>query len=276
MKSLTSSAAVLLLCCASASGMEVDEPGLPLWEVGVAGASASTPAYPASDQRSTRTLALPYLLYRGEVLRADQSGIGARLLRTDVLEFDVGFALSLPARSDDVPARRGMPDLGSLIEFGPRLKINLARPTAGSLVRLEVPLRAVIEVQGGLRQRGWAFEPRLVFESRDALGKWNMGANLGLVLADAKLHDYFYSVEAPLATVDRPAYQARSGMMALRAGVNAGRKLGDDWRILGFVRYDNYAASANRASPLFQQNSGLSVGVGFAWTVGRSQARARN
>ncbi len=276
MKLLSSTGAALLLCCASASASEIDAPNLPLWEVGVAGASASTPAYPASGQRSTRALVLPYLLYRGEVLRADQSGIGARLLRTDMVEFDVGFGLSLPARSDDVPARRGMPDLGSLIEFGPRLKINLARPTADSLVRLEVPLRAVIEVQGGLRQRGWAFEPRLVFESRDALGKWNMGANLGLVLADAKLHDYFYSVEAPLATVDRPAYQARSGMMALRAGVNAGRKLGDDWRILSFVRYDNYAASANRDSPLFQQNSGLSVGVGFAWTVGRSQARARN
>lgn len=275
MKSLTSAAAVLLLCCASASGMEVDEAGLPLWEVGVAGASASTPAYPGSDRRSTRTLALPYLLYRGEVLRADQSGIGARLLRTDTVEFDVGFALSLPARSDDVPVRRGMPDLGTLIEFGPRLKINLARPTASSLVRLEVPLRAVIEVQGGLRQQGWAFEPRLVFENRDALGKWNTGANLGLVLADAKLHDYFYSVEAPLATVDRPAYQARSGMMALRAGVNAGRELGKDWRIFGFVRYDHYAASSNRASPLFQQNSAVSVGVGFAWTLYRSQASAR-
>jgi outer membrane scaffolding protein for murein synthesis (MipA/OmpV family) len=277
MKSLTPAAVALLLCCASAaSGNEVDESGLPLWEVGLAGASASTPAYPASDQRSTRTLALPYLLYRGEVLRADQSGIGARLLRTDAVEFDVGFALSLPARSDDVPARRGMQDLGTLIEFGPRLKVTLARPTAGSLVRLEVPLRAVIEVRGGLRQQGWAFEPRLVFENRDALGKWNMGANLGLVLADAKLHDYFYTVEAPLATFDRPAYQAKSGMMAVRAGLNAGRKLGDDWRILGFVRYDNYAVSANSASPLFQQNSGVSVGVGFAWTLGRSQARARN
>jgi outer membrane protein len=63
--------------------------------------------------------------------------------------------------------------------------------------------------------------------------------------------------------------------MAVRAGVNAGRKLGKDWRILGFVRYDNYAASSSRASPLFQQNSGVSVGVGFAWTLYRSQASAR-
>ena len=275
MKSLSSIGAALLLCCASASGNEVDDPSLPLWEVGLAGASASTPAYPASDQRSTRTLALPYLLYRGEVLRVDQSGIGARLLRTDAVEFDVGFALSLPARSDDVPARAGMPNLGPLVEFGPRVKVTLLRPAAGSLVRLEVPLRAVFEVNGGLRREGWAIEPKLVYETGDALGTWNLSANLGVVLADAKLNDYFYQVKQSFASDQRPAYRARSGLMATRAGVSGWRKLGRDWRLFGFARYDNYTHAANHSSPLFEQNSGVSVGVGFAWTLGRSKASAR-
>ena len=275
MKSLSSVAATLLLCCASASGNEVDGPGLPLWEVGVAGAGASTPAYPASDRRSERALALPFLIYRGEVLRADQSGIGARLLYTDAVELDVGFALSLPARSDDVPARAGMPDLGPLVEFGPRVKVTLLRPAAGSAVRLEVPLRAVIEVKGGLRREGWAFEPKLVYETGDALGTWNLNANLGMVLADAKLGNYFYEVKQPFATIDRPSYQARSGLMSTRAGVSGWRRLGSDWRLFGFIRYDNYAGSANRASPLFEQNSGVSAGIGFAWTLYRSQASAR-
>ena len=265
-----------MLCCAAASGAETDPSGLPLWEVGVAGASASTPAYPASDQRSQRTLVLPYFIYRGEVLRADQSGIGARLLNTDAVELDVGFALSLPARSDDVPARSGMSDLGTLIEFGPRLKLKLGNPSPRSALRLEVPLRAVLEVRGGVRQQGWAFEPRLVYETSDALGLWNMNANLGLVWADTSLNNYFYEVKAPFATLDRPAYSARSGLISTRAGLSASRKLGPDWRFFGFARYDNYANSANRDSPLFQQNNGVSVGVGFAWTLGRSQARASN
>ncbi|MFT5643953.1 MAG: outer membrane protein [Janthinobacterium sp.] len=276
MKSLTSTGAALLLCCASASANDGNQTSLPLWEVGVVGASASTPAYPGSAQRSSRTLALPYFLYRGEVLRADQSGIGARLLNTDAVEFDIGFALSLPARSDEVPARRGMSDLGTLIEFGPRLKFNLGNPSPNSALRLEVPLRAVIEVRSGVRQQGWAFEPRLVFDANDASGAWNLNANLGLVLADASLNNYFYEVKAPFATDDRPAYKARSGLISTRAGVGASRKLGPHWRIFGFARYDDYASSANRDSALFQKNSGVSAGIGFAWTLHRSQARASN
>lgn len=145
--SLAARAATLLLCCASASvfasasasandvSNDTNQTNLPLWEVGLIGAIASTPAYPASDQRSQRSLVLPYVIYRGEILRADQSGVGARLFYNDAVELDVGFALSLPARSDDVPARSGMPDLGALIEFGPRLKFNLSNPSANSSMR---------------------------------------------------------------------------------------------------------------------------------------------
>ena len=115
--------------------------------------SALAPAYPGASKRSTRTL--PYLIYRGEVLRADRSGVGARLLETGRFDFDIGFALSLPAR-------RGMPDLGTQMEFGPRLKIKLAEPTQHSRLGLELPLRAVIETRGGLRRQGATFEPRLV------------------------------------------------------------------------------------------------------------------
>ena len=275
MKSLSWAGAALCLCCASAGGQQVDDKNLPLWEVGIFGGSASTPAYPASDQRTTRTLALPFLLYRGEVLRADQSGIGARLLHNNAVEFDVGFALSLPAHSQDVSARRGMPDLGTLIEFGPRLKVHLANPEPGSHLRLEAPLRAVIEVRGGLRREGLAFEPRLVWEQGDALGTWNLDANLGLVLGNLALNNYFYEVKPQFATNERARYQARSGIMLARAGASASRMLGPDWRILGFIRYDNYAISANRDSPLFRQNSGVSAGIGFAWTWRRSQESAK-
>ena len=275
MKPLSWAGATLFLFCASAGGQQMDDKNLPLWEMGVFGASASTPAYPASDQRSTRTLALPFLLYRGEVFRVDQAGIGARLLHSNAVEFDVGFALSLPARSRDVPARRGMPDLGTLIEFGPRLKVNLATPAPGSHLRLEAPLRAVIEVRSGLRREGVAFEPKLVFETGDLAGTWNMDANLGMVLGNAALNNYFYEVKPQFVTDERSPYQARAGIMLARAGASASRMLGPDWRILGYIRYDNYAIAANRDSPLFRQNSGVSAGIGFAWTWRRSQERAK-
>ena len=249
-------------------------PDLPLWEVGLFGGAASTPAYPGADDRSTRALVLPMLIYRGKVLRADRSGVGARLINTDRVELDLGFALSLPARSDDVTARAGMPDLSSLLEFGPRLKVLLAEPTATSRVRLELPLRVPVELKSGFRRQGLVFEPRVVFETGDGTGKWQADANVGAVFGNARLNQYFYEVAPQYATADRPAYQADGGLMMTRLGLSLSRRLSPDWRVFGFTRYDNYSHAANRDSPLFRKDSGVSVGIGFTWTAHRSLARA--
>ncbi|KAB8050561.1 MipA/OmpV family protein [Janthinobacterium rivuli] len=251
------------------------EPALPLWETGVFGGMAVTPAYPGASERSTRNLALPYLIYRGKVLRADRSGVGARLLDTDRLDLDIGFALSLPARSSDVPARRGMPDLGTLVEFGPRLKIKLAEPTPHSRLGLELPLRAVIEARGGLRRQGATFEPRLVYALHDEQQAWQVDASVGAVFGNAAINDYLYGVNPAFATAERPAYAAKSGLMLTRLGLGGSYRLQRDWRAFAFLRYDNYAGAANRASPLLRQNSGTSAGIGLMWTWQRSSSLAR-
>ena len=250
------------------------DPDLPLWEVGLFGGAASTPAYPGSEDRSTRALMLPMVIYRGKVLRADRSGVGARLINTERVELDLGFALSLPARSDDVAVRAGMPDLRSLLEFGPRLKVLLAEPTATSRVRLELPLRVPIELKSGFRRQGLVFEPRVVFEAGHGTGKWQADANVGAVFGNARLHRYFYEVEPRYATATRPAYQASGGLLMTRLGLSLSRRVSPDWRVFGFTRYDNYSHASNRDSPLFLRNSGLSVGAGFTWTIHRSAQRA--
>lgn len=249
-------------------------PDLPLWEAGLFGGAASTPAYPGSEDRSTRALVLPMLIYRGKVLRVDRSGVDARLFYTERVELDVGFALSLPARSGDVAARAGMPDLNSLLEFGPRLKVLLAEPTATSRVRLELPLRAPVELRNGFERRGLVFEPRVVFEAADASGRWQADANLGAMFGNARLNGYFYDVAPQYATAGRPAYRATGGLMMTRLGLSLSRRISPDWRVFGFARYDNYSHAANHDSPLFLRNSGLSLGAGFTWTAHRSLARA--
>ncbi len=248
---------------------------LPLWELGVFGGAATTPAYPGSADRSTRGLVLPFLLYRGEVLRVDQQGIGARLLRSDRVELDVGLAASLPARSSDVGARTGMPNLGTLLELGPRLKVTLARTAPRSRIRLDLPLRAVIEARSGVRAQGITFEPKIVYEASAENERWSFDANLGMVFGDRKINRYFYEVRPEFATPERPAYEADGGAMLVRAGASASRMLGMDVRVFGFVRYDSYAGAANRASPLMQKRSGASAGVALAWTFKRSARLAR-
>lgn len=246
----------------------------PLWEVGAFAGALSAPAYPAANQRQQRALALPFFIYRGEVLRADRNGVGARLLQTERVEFDLGFAGALPASSDDIDLRRGMPDLGTLIEFGPRLKMQLAAPAAGERLSLELPLRAVLEFNGGVRTVGYALEPKLAYEWSQAAA-WRLKASLSLMLGDQQLGQYFYGVAPAYATASRPAFEAQAGLISTRLGLDASTRLGPDVNLFVFARHDLHGGAANRNSPLFAQDQGTTLGLGLSWTLGRSEARAR-
>ena len=272
-----------LLCSLTASAQIIDSaaapsepPGRPLWELGLGLGAISTPAYPGADDRETRVLAIPTLIYRGKVFRADQSGIGARVFRSENAELDIGLAASLPAKSDDVAARAGMPDLGALGEFGPRLKLRLARFDAYSGLRAELPLRAVFEVRSGVRHQGTTFEPRLVYERRSQDGKWLFDTQLSAVAGDGKINRYFYEVAPQYATADRPAYAAKSGLILVRLGAFAAHQLNPDLRVFGYVRAENYGVGANDNSPLHRKNNGVSGGIGVSWTFWRSAALARD
>ncbi len=267
-------ALALTMAISAQSQAQTQAPPLPLWELGAFAGTATTPAYPGSADRASRTLLLPIFVYRGEVFRAERGDIGARLFSSDDAELDLGFAASLPATSDDLTARKGMSDLGTLVEFGPRVKFTLARPSPGSRVRLELPLRAVLEFNNGVRQQGYAFEPELGLEVRDIGAGWSLGATASLVFGDKDLNHYFYGVSAPYATAARPTYDAQAGLITTRLGVSLSKSLTPDVRVFGFVRQELMEGAANKASPLFQQTTGTSVGVGLLWTLARSEQRA--
>ena len=247
--------------------------GLPRWEVGVFAGSASTPAYPASADRAALALVVPVLVYRGEVLRADREGVGAWLFRSDNLEFDLGFAASLPSKSDGSAVRKGMPDLGTLVEFGPRLNLTLARPAPGYRVQFELPVRAALEIGGGVRRQGYTIEPKLSYELRDRTRGWDFTASAGLVWGDAQINSFFYGVSPAYATATRPAYAAQQGLIATRLGLRSSKQVTPDLRVYGFVRQEFFDAGANQASPLYQQPNGASVGLGLVWMLGRSEKK---
>jgi MipA family protein len=263
-------------CALVGTSAQAQQALLPLWEVGVLGTVVSTPAYPASSDRSSRVLVLPAIIYRGDVLRADRGGVGARLVKEDNYEFDVGLSASLPASSDDVAARQGMPDLGTLIEFGPRLKITLAQASPGKRLRLELPLRAVLEFNGGVRGQGTMFEPALVYEQRDVGGGWSMATSAGLVYGDQRINQYFYGVDAAYTNANRPQYDAQAGLISARLGLSTTKSLSVNWRVAGFVRFEDYRVGANRASPLHLASNGTSVGVALIWTLARSSESAKD
>lgn len=93
-----------------------------------------------------RALALPYFIYRGELLRADRVGVGVRALKNPTFEVDTGCSGAFGSNSNRIAARRDMPNLGTLIEFGPRLEWKLGQATGGGAWRTEFPLRAVFDL----------------------------------------------------------------------------------------------------------------------------------
>ena len=266
-------AALTLALCHYGASAQAQPSGLPLWEVGGFAGSLTSPAYPASTERFNRNLVLPYFIYRGERFSVDRDGIDARLRLAPNYELDLGVSGSFPATSNEIAVRQGMPDLGTLLEFGPRLKVKLPSPGPGLRLGLDLPLREVFEVSGGTRGQGLVFEPAMSLDMANVGGGWSLTAKFGLTWGDQQINQYFYGVAPAYATALRPAFEAQSGLMSARASLGASKSLNADVRVFGYARMDYYGLSANTASPLHLQNSSPSMGLGLTWTLGRSEAR---
>ena len=266
---------LLALACATLPALAQDRPAQPLWEVGAFGAAYSQQAYPGADHQVKGAIALPYVIYRGKYFRADRNALGVRALKTPTMELDIGVSGSFGSSFDDIEARHGMPDLGTLVEFGPRLKLDLGPAFGGGGWRAELPLRGVFDLSDGAAHRGIAFEPALIYE-RASAGGWSYSAGVSAVFADRKLADTFYGVAPRYATPQRPAYTADGGLAAWRLSLLATRKLAPDWRLFTYARLQTVAGAANESSPLVRRKGGATVGIGVAYTWAQSDRLAED
>ena len=256
-------------------GPDVDaglNPGVPrpLWELGLGVAGLRLPDYLGSDQSSFYALPRPYIVYRGTWLKADRDGARALLFNSQRIKVDVSVAASTPARSSKNAAREGMPNLKGTFEIGPNLNVTLARSAKDRWkLDLRLPVRGAISVERAPKFVGATFSPNLNLDVGGLGGGWNFGALTGPVFADRKFHRYYYGVDAPYATADRPAYQPNGGYAGWRAVAATSRRFGNMW-VGGFVRYDNLRGAAFDASPLVRRTSALTFGVGVSWILATS------
>ena len=242
----------------------------PLWEAGVLGTGVSQPAYPGAEERANQLLPLPYMIYRGKYLRIDRGTVGVRAIKTPRTELDVGFAASLGSRADNIEVRRGMDDLGILLEFGPRLKINLGDMTDDlHQSRIQFALRGVFDINDHLSYHGIAFEPAWVNEFTIP-ESWVTTASIGAVFGNQQLVDTFYRVTPAEVTATRPAYNAQSGLISTRASILSSRLINRDVKFFAYLRFDSVASAANHDSPLVQRDNGWSAAIGLMWTLARS------
>jgi outer membrane protein len=250
-----------------------DSAPLPLWEVGAFGTAFTQQAYPGSSQQVDRALALPFLIYRGQYFRSDRGSVGLRAVKTDTVEVDVGASGAFGSNSNDIEARKGMPDLGTLVEFGPRVKWDLGGGPGKGQWRGELALRGVFDLTDSFKDKGLALEPELIYERTTGGGmRYTVGGSV--VFGDERLTDTFYGVAPAYATAARPSYVARSGLIMSRLSLTLSQRVSPNLRLFGFGRLTSVDGAANTASPLVRQNAGSTVGFGLLYTLARSEARA--
>jgi len=244
----------------------------PLWEIGLGAAVLNGPDYRGAGERTTFVLPMPYVIYRGKILRAEGDTLRGLLHKSDRLEINVSVGGSTPVKSDSADARKGMPNLDPALEIGPSVNYTLAGSDKGPWEwQLRLPLRAVVTADSWSPEyRGVVANPNLSFDAREWLGGgWRLGTSVGPMFGDARNHGYYYDVAAKYATPQRPEYRADGGYAGMRTSISVTNRIGNVW-LGGYLRYDNVAGAAFDDSPLVRSDNGVSFGVAFAVVFKRS------
>jgi MipA family protein len=249
---------------------------LPLWELGAGAAAISFPDYRGSDERTNYLLPLPYFVYRGEFLKADRQKVRGLFFKGERAELDVSISGSVPVKSENNRARRGMPDLDPSLEIGPSLNLTLFDSAdKRRTLELRLPVRAVIASDfRHVDYQGLIFHPQLNLDNRNFLGYHglNLGLAAGPVFADRRYHQFIYGVDRTFATADRPAYQGRGGYGGTQLITALSRRFPNYW-VGGFMKYDNLKGAAFDDSPLTKSKNGFTAGIGISWVFSESKTK---
>ncbi|MEO8535948.1 MAG: MipA/OmpV family protein [Betaproteobacteria bacterium] len=247
----------------------------PLWELGAGATALSFPDYRGSDQSHRYVLPVPYVVYRGDFLRADRDGVRGIFVENDNVSIHASAGASFPVDSGDNAARNGMPDLKPTVEFGPAADVTLWRSApAGMKLTLRLPLRFAFTVERSPDYIGWLFSPRLNLDITNVggLADWDLGMFASPSYGDRRNHRYFYSVAPAYATPTRSAYGASAGYDGMEFLVAVSKRFPHYW-IGAFARYDTLQGAAFADSPLVRTRGYFAGGVAVAWIFAESAQR---
>jgi outer membrane scaffolding protein for murein synthesis (MipA/OmpV family) len=249
----------------------------PLWEAGIGVAALSFPAYRGSDQTNNFVMPVPMFSYHGDFFKADRHGIRASFFDSDFIDLTVSMALAPPASSSEIKARKGMSDLEGTFEIGPQIDLTFWRSeNKARFVKLLLPLRAAITVEGSPQNVGWVFHPKLNMDITDLPGLpgWNLGLLAGPVFGNQRQNAYYYSVAPQYATLERPAYEANAGYAGMQYTMGFSKRFPKYW-VGTFLRYDNLSGATFENSPLLKQKDYFAAGLAITWVLGESSTRVQ-
>lgn len=254
----------------------IDAERLPLWEIAVGGVGMQLPVYRGADESRSLLLPFVYPVYRGDIWRVDDEGARGLLFSSDRVDVKLSLDGNLPADSDDIDRRDGMPDLDPTVQVGPSLEFKLWNTVAANQqVTFNLPLRAVVALDFSDAQAiGFTTSPHVRYNRSVALlnRPWRLRLSAGLEFGSAAYHDYYYEVDPQYATAERPAYDAEAGYGGTRVvfTFTSRHPDGTNWLSL-FARHDHVEGAKFEDSPLVASSNGLTVGLVYAYFFARSK-----
>ncbi len=258
-----------LLLLLSSAILSADELPEKKWELGVGLGSVYGPDYRGSDEYRSFSSVIPYVVYYGKFIRSDRDGVKAQFFSSDNINFSLSASAYISPDSDENKRRENMPSLGSTIEFGPSVNIRLTGDDLRSGWQLQLPWRAVFAVGGSSNKMiGSVIQPQLVYQQR--FSSWYLRYRTSFMFGSNAYHDYYYSVDAQYATVERTEFNATSGYSGFINDIALSRELDIadiKTRVAFFIRYDNLANVRFKESSLFASENVWRGGAAFIWVI---------
>lgn len=256
--------------CLTEQGCETEN--LPKWEFGVGGIGLNGPDYPASDENHSRTLVIPYFIYRGDIISAGEGGLlKAKAFEDDRWELDLSLDAAFNSDSDKNNARKGMDDLDYLFGIGPELKYRIYQDSdKQQKLDVKFQLRAVFSTDfSNLNQRGYVYENQLRYEHKQLFhDNLKFVGSLGPMWGTEKLMDYFYQVNAGDALANRAKYNANAGYIGSELNLGFVVSVFDKkGRIFFGTRTNFHQGAKNDDSPLFKEDTTFAVALGFSYRL---------
>ncbi len=261
---LASAVASLLL----AAPTHAAEDPLPKWELGLGVAAARLADYRGASHGHTYALPIPYGIYRGDRLRLDREQNRFRIFSAATFSVDWSAALTQPVKSEDSPRRVGMEDLEPALEWGPQLKFALNEHWA-----LQTRMHVISTIEDNkLHDRGYTVTPSLSWQT-ELPHDFSLGMRLGAPFSSQRTHDYYYGVAPAYATTDRPGYDADGGFAGINSQITVSRRTRHAWYGV-FLANHFMEHSAIEDSPLIDDKTSWSAGIGATWLLFQSSERA--
>lgn len=238
--------------------------------VGVA--AVALPRYTGSDE--TRVLVVPIgqveyrgRLYLGGAQGATAPGIGAHVVRTASLTWDVGLAGAgtRPEHRGDALAGMGRRSAAWYATTGVAYRLAFVEATAGAAV--------------GLGRDDGAYGTVGLGTELPFAGRWVLGVSTGATVADARHMAFDFGVtpgqsaarrallaagDARLQGVDVGAYAPAAGLRETRSAASLGYRLTERSRVVLFAQNSTLSRAATR-SPLVRASGGTMTGVALGY-----------